>query len=323
MSKVKKFFKKVFKKDEHGGEAGEQPEERKEPAFVCTEGQHKDIVIPCMNCGQTKVCTNCANVQGRDMICKLCLLSIQNLNNDSDSDGMEFNSGAGIHNDVHVGFDRESESVTGWDAIWSMIQIEDQEKAREYEQTLNSGVGAFLSQERASNTSLAKGPLSAQEAELGGPSQVNAGISQFKDYEVIEHDMSHFTLRCRTDHSQTVDVSISEGPGDSIIWHGLPDCLRQELAVFSQQEVSMYPATLLKVILSQLYQPKQALKDSGEIEKQLKHAANIVQQNPSQYYKVVGKVGEGGFARVFRCQRFSDGKFYALKFTEPKTAKER
>ena len=85
----------------------------------------------------------------------------------------------------------------------------------------------------------------------------------------------------------------------------------------------MYPATLLKVILSQLYQPKQALKDSGEIEKQLKHAANIVQQNPSQYYKVVGKVGEGGFARVFRCQRFSDGKFYALKFTEPKTAKER
>ena len=80
---------------------------------------------------------------------------------------------------------------------------------------------------------------------------------------------------------------------------------------------------MLKVILSQLYRPKDALKDSGEIERKIEHAANIKQENPSQYYKVVGKEGVGGFARVFRCERIADGQLFALKFTEPKTAQER
>lgn len=106
-------------------------------------------------------------------------------------------------------------------------------------------------------------------------------------------------------------------------WIGLPEALKQQLSVFSAEEISQYPATLLKVILSQLYSPKQALKDSGEINKQIRHAANIQQENPSQFYKVVGKEGEGGFARVFRCVRIRDGQLFALKFTEPKNTAER
>ena len=93
--------------------------------------------------------------------------------------------------------------------------------------------------------------------------------------------------------------------------------------MFSKQEIASYPGTLLKVILGQLYQPKQALKDSGEIQRKIKVAANIKKENPSQYYKVVGKEGVGGFARVFRCERISDGKLFALKFTEPKNEQER
>lgn len=95
------------------------------------------------------------------------------------------------------------------------------------------------------------------------------------------------------------------------------------MAVFSQDEQQNYPGTVLKVILGQLYQPKQELKDSGEIQKQIKHAANIREENPSQYYKVVGKEGAGGFARVFRCMKIQTGELYALKFTEPKSAAER
>ena len=65
------------------------------------------------------------------------------------------------------------------------------------------------------------------------------------------------------------------------------------------------------------------MKDSGEIARRIEHAANIKQENPSQYYKVVGKEGVGGFARVFRCERIADGQLFAFKFTEPKNEQER
>ena len=34
-------------------------------------------------------------------------------------------------------------------------------------------------------------------------------------------------------------------------------------------------------------------------------------------------MGEGGFARVFRVERISDGEMFALKFMEPKSDTER
>ena len=55
----------------------------------------------------------------------------------------------------------------------------------------------------------------------------------------------------------------------NVEWIGLPECLKQQLATFSSDEIAKYPGTLLKVILGQLYNPKQALKDSGEITTQI------------------------------------------------------
>ena len=34
-------------------------------------------------------------------------------------------------------------------------------------------------------------------------------------------------------------------------------------------------------------------------------------------------MGEGGFARVFKVQRISDGEIFALKFMEPRSEAER
>lgn len=73
------------------------------------------------------------------------------------------------------------------------------------------------------------------------------------------------------------------------------------MGVFRKEEVAQYPGTILKSIISQLYKPKDDLKASKEIARSIKKAANIKKENPSSYYKVVGKAGEGGFARVFRC----------------------
>ena len=65
------------------------------------------------------------------------------------------------------------------------------------------------------------------------------------------------------------------------------------------------------------------MKDQSTIQSAIKAAANIRQENPSNFYTVVGKEGAGGFARVFRCERIRDGKLFALKFTEPKNQQER
>ena len=110
----------------------------------------------------------------------------------------------------------------------------------------------------------------------------------------------------------------------NVEWIGLPECLKQQLATFSSDEIAKYPGTLLKVILGQLYNPKQALKDSGEITTQIIQAANIKTEDPCPYYKIVGPVGSGGFAKCYECIRVSDGQRVCLKFfNEPKSAKER
>ena len=62
-----------------------------------------------------------------------------------------------------------------------------------------------------------------------------------------------------------------ENHDGSIDWVGLPQCIKQQLSAFSAQEVRQYPGTLLKVVLSQLYSPKMELKDSGEIQRQIRH----------------------------------------------------
>ena len=95
---------------------------------------------------------------------------------------------------------------------------------------------------------------------------IDAGIVQYKDYEIIIEDQRNFIMRHRTDEDRAIQITMRENSAGGYEWIGLPDCLKRELSVFRQEEINEYPGTLLKVILSQLYQPKQALKDSGEIQ---------------------------------------------------------
>ena len=53
--------------------------------------------------------------------------------------------------------------------------------------------------------------------------------------------------------------------------------------------------------------------------------AEIKTSDPSQFFEIKheDKLGEGGFAKVFKVKRRSDGLICALKFCEPKNNKDR
>ena len=111
--------------------------------------------------------------------------------------------------------------------------------------------------------------------------------------------------------------------GGKIDFKGMPELMKKFLINFDQQEIEQYPTTVLNVIIKQAYQPKNKFKSNEEVQTMISNAAEIKMENPSKYYKVVGKEGVGGFARVFRVEKLKDGKLYALKFIEPKSANER
>jgi len=50
---------------------------------------------------------------------------------------------------------------------------------------------------------------------------------------------------------------------------------------------------------------------------------DLKKEDPSKYYDILGKIGAGGFAKVFEVKRKSDGVVCALKFVEPKSEADR
>ena len=60
---------------------------------------------------------------------------------------------------------------------------------------------------------------------------------------------------------------------------------------------------------------------ANEFEKLMKQYAAFKDEDPSPYYDIVGsgKIGVGGFAKVYKAKRKEDGKICALKLCEPKS----
>lgn len=61
----------------------------------------------------------------------------------------------------------------------------------------------------------------------------------------------------------------------------------------------------------------------AKFEEFLEEYSQLIIDDPSKYYDIVGKLGQGGFAKVFKVRRKADGLVCALKFVEPKTDSER
>ena len=67
----------------------------------------------------------------------------------------------------------------------------------------------------------------------------------------------------------------------------------------------------------------QDLPSEKQFKEMIKDVTMISREDPSKKYDILGKLGQGGFAKVFKVKRKSDGFICALKFVEPKNQKER
>ncbi len=110
---------------------------------------------------------------------------------------------------------------------------------------------------------------------------------------------------------------------------GAPENLQQYLEGFKKEDIEANPEAVLMAAdrARQMAEDQDnnvvELPSEEQFSSELKSAAHFSQEDPSKYYEIVKKIGYGGFARVFLVKRKDDGKQYALKFIEPKNAKER
>ena len=117
-------------------------------------------------------------------------------------------------------------------------------------------------------------------------------LAKYEDFELMVEDDRNFILKHKEDLLPAIQITMRE-KDHGIEWIGLPDCFKEQLKAFSEEDVEIYPGTLLKSILDQLHSPKQELKDEEELKKQISDAADILYENPSHFYKVMGKLGRG------------------------------
>lgn len=45
-------------------------------------------------------------------------------------------------------------------------------------------------------------------------------------------------------------------------------------------------------------------------------------EDPSKHYEVISRITTGAYGQIFKAQRLDDGKFFALKFMQPKNEED-
>ena len=110
----------------------------------------------------------------------------------------------------------------------------------------------------------------------------------------------------------------------------LPEALEHYMFNFTEADVAEFAKDVLDCVItmndarsnvSDLVQNIPPSED--EFKSKIETYTKIKESDPSKHYDIVGKLGQGGFAKVFKVKRKNDGLICALKFVEPKNESER
>ena len=106
---------------------------------------------------------------------------------------------------------------------------------------------------------------------------------------------------------------------------GLPAELSDSVNRLHNRQIGENPLAALQAVVRerQLQQPVQQFLQgampSEEESKQQIDKVNVRREDPSLYYDILGKIGDGAFSSIFEVRRKSDNKTCALKFIRIKT----
>ena len=92
---------------------------------------------------------------------------------------------------------------------------------------------------------------------IGGSMHESDGdeTGQYKDFELVVEDDRNFILKHKKDLEPAVRISMREEE-EGVQWTGLPDLFKEQLSAFRDEDVQIYPGTLLKTILDQFHFPR-------------------------------------------------------------------
>ena len=74
-----------------------------------------------------------------------------------------------------------------------------------------------------------------------------------------------------------------------------------------------FPETCLFLFLQTKQNEENGLRPQEDAEQMMVENCNILKTNPAYKYKIVSNLGKGGQARIFKAQRISDEKIFAIK----------
>lgn len=230
-------------------------------------------------------------------VCRLCHFNEQKAGRQSEMDFGDFRIVEQFKPTLAVRKNSEGQ-VIGWDQFFDYIRQQDEIAATELEQAqlVRRAIDKKVAQSQASYVVAASG---------------------------AEITLTH----TQTGEVTTVDV-VTDGEKSKIL--GLPAELSLYMFNFTDKEIAEDTLDVIRVLITMhdarhngKLEIVHEMPTEGEFVEKMESVTQIQTEDPSKKYDILDRLGQGGFAKVFKVSRKADGHICALKFVEPKNDKER